>query len=539
MLTFTFLILFTLTSQSITSINSPCHASHQKFQNDIAIKTAFHREKRGATFVKDLLWPNGVIPYSISNSFADKIYGNIKTAIKIWETHTCLDFIPLTNETYGLKFEPQDCGCCSFVGRQQFGNNKPQEISISGQDCENVGHMLHEIGHAIGFWHEHVRPDRDKFVKLKESNIDPHSLHNFEKKNLTEINSLGERYDYNSIMHYSPRSFSRDNEKRTIIPVAKFQSIGQREQLSISDIRQANKLYSCQPDEKQCLKNNGGCQHYCVELHKGFKCRCRRGYLLGSDGKRCHLSCNGLKLEQPEGLIFSPNYPYNYPPDARCFWEIQAPSPYYDVKLQIFKLDIESSHTCIFDVLSIRRWYQNSWESVAELCGNNFVRKIIVRSPDVRLLFRSDSSVQLKGFKIFYQFVPTICIRKPKICDLHLPIEQQIYSPIPQDGSCDQEYMASASEIQFPVKKPFACITKISLRRQRKVVLVIRVLETFQTTDCNMEFLTIKAGNGQKMLRKLCGSMKSQIIYVDSNTVTLETVLKSSMSMVKISYFSY
>jgi hypothetical protein len=398
--------------------------------------------------------------------------------------------------------------------------------------------MLHEIGHAIGFWHEHVRPDRDRFVKLKESNIEPDSLHNFEKKNISEINSLGERYDYNSIMHYSPRSFSRDSAKKTIVPVSKFKSIGQRLQLSVSDIRQANKLYGCQADENQCLKNNGGCQHYCVDLHKGFKCRCRRGYLLWGDGKSCHLSCNAPFLnKQPEGLIFSPNYPYNYPPDVSCSWEIQAPTG-YEVKLTIFKLDLEQSHGCLFDTLRVRRWFQNNWERVANFCGNNFVRKITVKSPIVQILFRSDSSIQQRGFKIFYQSVPNRCSRKPKTClSYPLPI-QQYYLTSAQESSCDKEYTTSAADIYLPAKKPFSCITKISLRGRRKVVFVIKLLETFQATECSEEFLSVKTGNKQKMLRKLCGSMKSQVIYVHSNIVTLEVVLISSQSVVKISYFS-
>ena len=537
MLTFALLALLTLTSQSPSSINSPCHASHLKFQYDIAIKTGPHREKRGATFLQDLLWPKGIIPYTISNAFSDRIYANIKTAIKIWEAHTCLDFVPLTNETYGLKFEPQDCGCCSFVGRQQFGNNKPQEISISGQDCENVGHMLHEIGHAIGFWHEHVRPDRDRFIKLKKNNIDPESFHNFEKKNGSEINSLGEKYDYNSIMHYSTRSFSKNNDKKTLIPVSKFKSIGQREQLSISDIRQANKLYKCQRDENQCLKNNGGCQHNCIDLHKGFKCRCRKGYIIGSDGKSCLLSCNGNLFEQPEGIIFSPNYPYNYPPDASCSWEIQAPTG-FEIKLQIFSLELEHSHACLFDMLSIRRWFKNRWESVAEFCGTNFVNKMVVRSPFVRLLFRSDSSVQLKGFKVYYEFVPNRCQRKPKYC-LQLPVEQTYHLIPTRDNYCDKEYKAAAAEIYYPSERPFACMTKILLGVRRRVVLVVSVLETSQANDCNDEYLIVKAGNNQRLLRKLCGSMKSQIIYIDNNLVTLETVLLSPMSAVKISYFSH
>ena len=40
-----------------------------------------------------------------------------------------------------------------------------QQLSI-GPNCDTRGTVLHELLHALGFGHEHVRPDRDTFVRI-------------------------------------------------------------------------------------------------------------------------------------------------------------------------------------------------------------------------------------------------------------------------------------------------------------------------------------------------------------------------------------
>lgn len=57
--------------------------------------------------------------------------------------------------------------CCSFVGRK--GNGR-QGISI-GKNCDKFGIVVHEIGHVVGFWHEHTRPDREQYVTIILDNI--------------------------------------------------------------------------------------------------------------------------------------------------------------------------------------------------------------------------------------------------------------------------------------------------------------------------------------------------------------------------------
>ena len=53
-------------------------------------------------------------------------------------------------------------------------------ISI-GKGCGEKGTVIHEIGHAVGFWHEQSRRDRDKYVKILVNNILPGQEEQFGK----------------------------------------------------------------------------------------------------------------------------------------------------------------------------------------------------------------------------------------------------------------------------------------------------------------------------------------------------------------------
>ena len=92
--------------------------------------------------------------------------------------------------------------CCSLVGR--VGGK--QALSLKDY-CATQGVAIHELGHVIGFWHEHTRPDRDSFIKILWNNIRQDRYDNFVKRQYIEIESFGRPYDFSSIMHYSPVSF--------------------------------------------------------------------------------------------------------------------------------------------------------------------------------------------------------------------------------------------------------------------------------------------------------------------------------------------
>ena len=103
---------------------------------------------------------------------------------------------------------------------------------------------MHELGHAVGFYHEHNRPDRDEHIEVRYNNVQEGLRTAFDKVQAGRTNLLGYGYDYASIMHYSKDAFSA-NGQDTI--VAKDTSIpfGDAGELSPLDIDKANALYSC------------------------------------------------------------------------------------------------------------------------------------------------------------------------------------------------------------------------------------------------------------------------------------------------------
>lgn len=119
--------------------------------------------------------------------------------------------------------------------------------SIFSSSCMVRGTVAHELIHALGFWHEQSRPDRDDYVKIEWDNVSPGKEHNFNKYDISHSDTMDFPYDYNSIMHYDWNAFSKSMLKATIVPVQSGVVLAGSSYKSLSDIDVAEirKYYNC------------------------------------------------------------------------------------------------------------------------------------------------------------------------------------------------------------------------------------------------------------------------------------------------------
>ena len=199
---------------------------------------------------KDMLWPQGIIYYSFHSSINSITQNVILEAIHEIERQTCLQFQPHRHRTDHIEFTGEGDACLSSIGKVG-GKQLVRLPDTSVITCRTRGIALHEILHALGVWHEQSRPDRNGYVQVLVDNIQSGKERNFNTRSNFEVDYHGERYDYGSIMHYPLDGFSSNNNPTLkVIDIDEYirqgrPTIGQRQQLSKSDISQLNRMYNC------------------------------------------------------------------------------------------------------------------------------------------------------------------------------------------------------------------------------------------------------------------------------------------------------
>jgi hypothetical protein len=110
-------------------------------------------------------WPSGIVRYEFA--------ANVSTANRTLMLAAMNDIA----QRAGVQFVVRGAGDPNYITIQNSTVNNSAVGMIGGQQIMNIAAwnshivMVHELYHALGFWHEQSRTDRDTFITINTANI--------------------------------------------------------------------------------------------------------------------------------------------------------------------------------------------------------------------------------------------------------------------------------------------------------------------------------------------------------------------------------
>jgi len=269
---------------------------HQKgfFEGDILWKP---KKNRNGIFKTDR-WTDGIVPYfinpdSIRDWFTKEHLQLIDEAMRTIEKHTCVRFVPYTNQTNFVKIHAGSGCFTSGVGMEK-GENL---VSLSSTACMVHRIIIHELLHRIGLHHEQSRYDRDQYItvhydRLANNGTDEYSKFQLRIVNETESSFYGIPYNYASVMHYdawslgdyTPGYFIMEPKNLHFLSV-----MGYAQTANETDFEKIRRIYDCKGSYPVVPPANIPC----VDEDKWFDCNETYDYCDKTSGviHNCRKSC--------------------------------------------------------------------------------------------------------------------------------------------------------------------------------------------------------------------------------------------------------
>jgi hypothetical protein len=173
---------------------------------------------------RQFYWEWGVIPYEMAPNFSEAERSRIRAGMDTWQRVAPVTFVPRTTQSGFLAVtrdeaaDPQTASPCFAAVGHQLG--RMSRINL-GASCSAANRtVFHELGHVLGFHHEHQRSDRDNYITIDIGNVPANARFAFDKYTFPAVGP----YDFASIMHYGAGYFALDVSRPTIIPKPEFQS---------------------------------------------------------------------------------------------------------------------------------------------------------------------------------------------------------------------------------------------------------------------------------------------------------------------------
>ncbi|MBN8597382.1 MAG: hypothetical protein J0L78_06870 [Planctomycetes bacterium] len=151
-------------------------------------------------------WPSGIVHYNFDSAVSSANRTRMLNAMAVISATVNVTFVVRTTQTAYITIRNSsivNVNSSSSIGR----SGARQFLDIYNWTNQPI--IIHEIMHALGMRHEQARPDRDDYVSINSDKIDPAYQFNFD----IQPGTAAGPYDFLSLMHYTPFSFSLDGDR--------------------------------------------------------------------------------------------------------------------------------------------------------------------------------------------------------------------------------------------------------------------------------------------------------------------------------------
>lgn len=244
----------------------------------------------------------------------------------------------------------------------------------------------------------------------------------------------------------------------------------------------------------ECAVNNGGCQHECINTLGSYTCACNNGFILHENQRDCKEGGCKYAITSPEGQVISPNYPDFYPSRKDCVWHFST-TPGHRPKLIFQMFELEQHHECAYDFIEIYDGESTDATTLGKFCGSKLPHPIVATSNQMFMVFKSDSSVQRRGFHATHS---TVCGGR-----LQATFEKKyLYSHAKYGGS------------NYPSKVD--CDWTIEAPSQSNVHIIIETFDLEFEKDCEYDYIEIFNGmdSSAASFGRLCGDQEVSILHL-------------------------
>ena len=174
-------------------------------------------------------WPGGALPILFDTDISQEQRDRFFRDCALWLPHAGVRCVPHRDETRFVVVLQSEEGCFASIGAPARASGVGF-INL-GDGCWHTDVIAHEVGHVLGMMHEHQRPDRDDYIVVRMENVEEGKEHNFTKYSTTNVRTS---YDFDSLMHYHPTSFSKDDSSKTMEALPQYADAARRMGLALA-----------------------------------------------------------------------------------------------------------------------------------------------------------------------------------------------------------------------------------------------------------------------------------------------------------------